>query len=495
MRHTERLLRPWPVAILGLLLVAGCQPAGRYGPVPSRPSRAVSTTAGQNTPTQPEVKAPPPLPDDYVWMEPKRSDMELPVPIVFVHEGSQPAEWNRLKSFWTEEPTPSEQAAALTTIAPFNVIGLAVQSARVVKVKVPLGLDDPTPFLPPYNPPTLGKWELGKRLFFDKEVFLQPATASKTHSCATCHDPARGYTDGRPMAAGSIFNTPTLINSVYNTALFWDGRAAALEEVVQRSLEDERDIPTATASNRHSWTGVVQRLRGRPEYEAQFKRVFGTPPTQDAVGKALATYMRTILVGNSVHDRAVRAMKERTKDRGPLPEARDFESVLDDAAVKKLESQGDPLNKTEASQRLQQAAMLFSARGAARCVQCHSGANFTDNDFHNLGIDEASRKPTPGKETGRFAVLPPGLKDRRSIGAYKTPTLRALPRTGPFFHNGSGFGEEALFFAVLEHIRKKDSPFIDPELRPVKLSEDQVRALVVFLKALDGDPIPAVLTE
>jgi cytochrome c peroxidase len=82
------------------------------------------------------------------------------------------------------------------------------------------------------------------------------------------------------------------------------------------------------------------------------------------------------------------------------------------------------------------------------------------------------------------------------IGAYKTPSLRALPRTAPYFHNGMAFGPDALFFAVLEHVKKRpDSPYLDPEIRPVVLNEDAMRALVVFLKALDGDPIPAVLKE
>jgi hypothetical protein len=277
------LYRPFALIVLGLSLALGCQPAGRYGPNPPRSTR---TNTGTATPPGSTEAKPPPLPDDYLWMEPKPADMEPPIPLVFVHEGTKRDEWNKLPGFWTEVPLPAEQAAALLSMSPFHLAGLSVQHARQVKIKVPLGLDDPMPRLPAYNPPTVGRWELGKQLFFDKDHLLPPTSNGDKLACATCHDPAKGYTDGKPMALGGNLNTPTIINAVYGTAFFWDGRAGALEEVVQRSLEDERETPGATPLQRHNWSGVVQRLRDRPEYVARFKKVFGTPPTQDAVGKS-----------------------------------------------------------------------------------------------------------------------------------------------------------------------------------------------------------------
>src|SRR5262249_28504626 len=143
-----------------------------------------------------------------------------------------------------------------------------------------------------------GKWELGKKLFFDA-TWLAP---SRRRSCADCHHPRTGFSGELPAPPGEM-HAPTLINCLYNARQFWDGRASRLEEVVQRTLEDERAGPEA--ARRHVWGGVIQRLREHPDYPDQFRRVFGTTVTQDAIGKALASYLRTILSGNALYDRAV----------------------------------------------------------------------------------------------------------------------------------------------------------------------------------------------
>src|SRR5262249_30829598 len=125
-------------------------------------------------------------------------------------------------------------------------------------------------------------------------------------SCARCHDPQKAYSDGRVPRLFGEFVTPRLLNVAYGSAMFWDGRAGALEEVVQRSTDD-----AASDQARHSWPGSVQRLRESGFYDARFRKVFGTRPTQDAVGKAIATYLRTILSGNSLQDRAERERRQR----------------------------------------------------------------------------------------------------------------------------------------------------------------------------------------
>ena len=117
----------------------------------------------------------------------------------------------------------------------------AILADEPVKLRVPLGLPDPTPFIPKDNSLTLAKWELGRRLFYDQS-YLTPQ--GKT-SCATCHKPADGFADHQKNHDG--FNTPTLLNCVYNKHQFWDGRATYLEEVVQQTLEDERAAGNADA--------------------------------------------------------------------------------------------------------------------------------------------------------------------------------------------------------------------------------------------------------
>jgi cytochrome c peroxidase len=218
--------------------------------------------------------------------------------------------------------------------------------------------------------------------------------------------------------------------------------------------------------------------------------VFGTLPTQDAVGKALATYLRTVLAGNSLYDRASAGMRQRG---GHALEAGDFEKVLDEATIKTLLAPEAPLAKPETAQMLQRGYELFVNRDRAGCIRCHDGLTFTDNGFHNLGVGDSAAAFVAGKEPGRFAVVRAGLKDRQQIGAYKTPTLRALPRTGPYFHDGS---RQDLFDVVAWHVGKAPAgPFLDPEIRQRDLKEGDVRSLVLFLKALEGDSVPDIVAR
>jgi cytochrome c peroxidase len=345
------------------------------------------------------------------------------------------------------------------------------------------------------RPPTLAKWQLGKQLFFD-DGWLRPAGGRK-EACVTCHNPDSGYTE----TSFARLNAPTLINCVYNPHQFWDGRVPALEEVVQRTLEDEREPAAGNPAPYHVWSGVIERLRKHKDYPKRFREAFGTEPTQDAVGKALATYLRTVLSGNAVHDRAEQARKARG---GSALQARDYEKALDGAAIKALRAERN--KPAEVAKDLFTGYRLF--RGKARCVHCHGGHNFTDNGFHNLGVGESSLDFPPGNEPGRFKVVPPGLKDPRLIGAFKTPTLRALPRTAPYFHDGSRSdlrGDEALFQVVAFHVKGGNmNAHLDPELRDPKdpgqrrdlgLKEDEVRAVVLFLKALDGEEVDPVVSS
>src|SRR5205085_9656839 len=139
--------------------------------------------------------------------------------------------------------------------------------------KVPRALPNPADprlqLIPASNRPTLGKWELGKRLFFDKSILR----GKDQIACATCHIPGEGYTERAPRAMNGPYNTLSLINCVYNKHQFWDGRATFLEEVIQRTLEDERPSPNRLPEQvHHVWSGVVERLNDNETYKRHFKR-------------------------------------------------------------------------------------------------------------------------------------------------------------------------------------------------------------------------------
>jgi cytochrome c peroxidase len=196
-----------------------------------------------------------------------------------------------------------------------------------------------------------------------------------------------------------------------------------------------------------------------------------------------------LLSGASLQDRAEREMKHRG---GSALEARDYERVLSTAALADLKPD-EGMKKEDVAKHLLEGETLF--RGKASCVACHGGSTYSDNSFHNLGVGDSGRALI-GVETGRFAVLPPGLKDRRMVGAYKTPSLRSVAVRGPFFHDGLRIGDDALFDIVSFHVRGGvPNPYLDPALKPIDLKEGEVRALVLFLKGLQGHALPKEITD
>jgi cytochrome c peroxidase len=475
-------MRPLCWIVLPLVL-AGCQKARTYDPRPGGPSVAV----GQREDGAADKEGAKPLPEDYAWMDPGRFGAADDIRIEFVHEATQGDEWKKLKGFWNEPALAPLVAPGL----PGAAVLAAAKARPTVRIKVPLGLADPQRHVPPANPPTRGKWELGRRLFFDRSWL----TAGGEVSCASCHAPASGFTDRRSVAADS-YNTPTLINCVYNVHQFWDGRATYLEEVVQRSLEDERE-PKERGPFRHVWHGVIGRLRQSKSCSEQFERVFTNPPTQDGVGQALATYLRTLLAGDSLHDRAVQEQK-RKGDRQLA--AGHYEAVLDDAALKDLGREKGV--KAVVAGDLLRGYTLFT--GKAGCAVCHPPGNghFSDGGFHNIGVG-AEDVDRPGGQVGRFAHAPYGERNRYLKGAFKTPTLRGLLRTRPYFHNGQ---EDDLAGAVRFHLgrakgRTAENLFLDPLLsdvngrhRDLGLDDEDVAVLVLFLRALNGGEVDAFVT-
>lgn len=300
------------------------------------------------------------------------------------------------------------------------------------EVKVPLGL--PKLPIPADNPMTAEKVELGRMLYFDTRM-----SKDGTVSCATCHDPKVAWTENRPTSTGinkqvGGRNSPTVINAAYAKSMFWDGRAKDLEAQATGPVENPIEMG-------HSMVAVVKQLSEIPEYQQRFQKVFGGPVTKENFAKAIAAFERTILSGNSPYDR--------------------FKA-------------GDKTALNEAQQR---GLELFEKVG---CADCHAPPLFSDYDFHNAGA--GADKPKP--DIGRREVT----KKEEDTGAFRVPSLRDVSEAGPYFHDGSVAKlEDAV---ALMAAGGKDNPHRSKDfdtVREHKLTPDQQKDLVEFLKALKGE--------
>ena len=304
--------------------------------------------------------------------------------------------------------------------------------------EIPQGLDLYLP-VPADSLMSTERVALGRTLFFDPIL-----SRDRRLACAGCHDPERAFTDGRARSVG-VFgrvgsrSVPTLVNRGYGRFFFWDGRTSSLEDQVLRPIEDplEMDLPLRD---------VVTRLRRNREYSARFQTLFGRIPTHVDLATVLASYVRTILSGNSPFDRHMngepRALSEQALD----------------------------------------GLRLF--RGKGNCTACHVGPTVTDGDFHNTGVAWRGGELL---DQGRYQVT--GKEEER--GAFKTPTLRNVERTAPYMHDGS----LATLEDVIEHYDRggNPNPTLDTEIRPLQLTSDEKQALIAFLRALSGriqDGIP-----
>lgn len=338
-------------------------------------------------------------------------------------------------------PRRTRQQGALGLATLVTAVTLAVASAQQSQdpvPPVPLGL---APIVwPPDNLYSAQKAELGRLVYFDKRV-----SADNTVACASCHSPSFGFTDGQPVSAGvngmkGGRSAPSVINAAYSPVQFWDGRAASLEEQAKGPIANPIEM-----ANTHD--EVVRRLKEIPGYRDRFRSVFGTEAiTIDHVAMAIATFERTVLSGNAAFDR--------------------FQA-------------GDQKALSPAMQRGMQ---LFF--GKAECSSCHTGFNFSDGQFANTGI--GMEQPNP--DWGRYEVT----KREADRGAFKTPTLREIVRTGPYMHDGSlNTLEEVVEFYDRGGTTKlhdgSPNQWLDPRIRPLNLTAPEKADLVEFLFALNGE--------
>lgn len=289
----------------------------------------------------------------------------------------------------------------------------------------PTGLPEVTH--PADNPNSEAKIELGKQLYFDPRL-----SSDGKISCASCHNPKQGWSNGEATALGvggqrGGRSAPSIINTAYQRFQFWDGRAGTLEQQALGPIANpiEMNLPIEEA---------VKKISAIEGYQKKFQEVFGSPVSAENLAKAIAAFERTIICGNAPYDRF---------------KAGDQSALSADA---------------------QQGMKLFF--GKAKCSSCHTGPSFTDFAFHNLGVGIKAEKP----DLGRYEIT----KLDGDRGSFKTGTLREIARTAPYMHDGS----LATLEDVIEYYDRggTPNPQLDEEIFPLKLTKEEKTSLVTFLK-------------
>jgi cytochrome c peroxidase len=309
----------------------------------------------------------------------------------------------------------------------------AGRAPRVERGGWPLGLELEIAGETALVAPTEEAVRLGERLFFDADL-----SRDRTVSCASCHDPARAFAGKERFSAGvegrvGTRNAPAIANRLMGRMQFWDGRAADLVAQVRGPMMAPLEMDMDEEL-------LLERL-GKSEYGEAFQRAFGAPPSLELASRAIAAFESTLVTGDAPFD--------RHEWLGQL-------DALSESARRGL--------------------ALF--RGAGRCTLCHTGTNFTDELFHDVGLAGTG-------DLGRRAVTGSEADHK----AFKTPSLRNVALTAPYMHDGS----LATLEDVLEHyVRGGAEP--GSELVPLTLDETQKGDLIAFLESLTG-PVRSVRVE
>ena len=309
---------------------------------------------------------------------------------------------------------------------------------------IPIGFSQAIPA--PTHAESADLVQLGRRLFFEPRL-----SADETVSCATCHRPDHGFAAPQRVAVGISSragrrNSPSLLNRAYGAVQFWDGRAKSLEEQALEPIGNPDELGSSV-------TAVVARLAEDSAYEAAFAAAFPgeanslenadgvSAVTPERLARALAAFQRTLIAGNSPADQF------RNGAYGALTD----------------------------SQR--QGMWLFESRG--RCWICHSGDHLSDEQFHNTGVGYENL----ARDEGRFVVT----QDPVDRFRFKTPGLRGVALTAPYFHDGSAptLEDVVRFYNRGGAPQDKD---LDERIKPLNLSDAEVAALADFLRALTPEP-------
>ena len=330
------------------------------------------------------------------------------------------------------------------TVAAVSVITLAgsmpgnaapADAPSIEKLKADFRRPDSIPF-PKDNPYTSAKATLGKALYFDSRL-----SGANLLSCSSCHSPAYGWGDGQPRGVGHGMKqlgrrSPSIVNAAFGQIFMWDGRAASLEEHALGPIKTDVEMNMPIDK-------LIDKLKSISEYPPLFQAAFpGQEMSLENVAKAIATYERTVVSGRAPFDAWIEG---------------------DDKAI---------------SAEAKRGFVLFNTK--ANCVACHSGWNFTDDSFHDIGLPDA--------DVGRGKFLPAVVKMQQ---AFKTPGLREISRRGPYMHDGS----VATMEAVVDHYNDGgiDRPSRSVEIKPLGLTKEEKADLLAFCKTLTSNMDPTTV--
>ena len=320
-------------------------------------------------------------------------------------------------------------AAAAAAVMMLIAGGQAIAADDVAALKAKYRRPPDIPF-PAANPYTPEKAALGKALYFDPRL-----SGHQNMNCASCHNPSFGWEVPLKGAIGAqntmlARNAPTILNQAFGDKhYFWDGRAGTLEEQAKGPIQADVEMNMPLDA-------LVKRLDRIPEYKKWFAIVFpGEGVTGDNIARAIATYERTVVSGYAPFDAWVDG----------------DENAISDAAKRGF--------------------VLFN--GKANCMPCHTGWNFTDNKFHDIGVD------TTDLGRAKFDTANPMAKH-----AFKTPSLRDITQRAPFMHNGSVADLEAMMAHYITGGASR--PSRSPHMRPLDLNAQDVADVIEFLKTLTG---------
>lgn len=287
---------------------------------------------------------------------------------------------------------------------------------------------------PEDNKITQKRVELGKYLYFDKRL-----SSSNEVSCATCHDPQKGWSDGKQKAVGvhgkvGSRNSPTIINTAFQTHQFWDGRSKSLEDQALGPMQADVEMDMKIAD-------VEKFVNTNKGYKKLFIEAYPNENlTIKTVAKAIASFERTIISRQAPFDKFIKGDK----------------SAINDDAKKGWE--------------------LF--RGKASCTTCHDGFNFTDGSFHNIGLGD--------DDIGRQVLK---MKRKAWKGAMKTPTLRDVDQSAPYFHDGSVYTLEEAIAICAKGGREPNTENKSPDMKDRGLKKLELAQINEFLKTLTGPQI------
>jgi cytochrome c peroxidase len=431
--------------LCGLLAVAwtcssiGCKP--RVPPTaPPTPTAPTTPTAPASTTDSkpPERSATPERVETVAGQRTSPGPQRLPVSAIFslptAQEGDDKLSMDELKKL-LDEPKNHEP------IVP----------------QAPVGLGDVASFISQDNPMTRAKVELGRMLYFDKRLSRDSSVA-----CATCHDPSAGWAKNRQFAAGigrqeGGRNSPTVMNRIFGTKVqFWDGRAASLEEQSLGPIQN----PIEMGFNLDE---LVERLKGIDGYRLCFETIFKdeSGPGQVSasnIAKAIASFERTVLVGESPYDYFNQAEPYRKLSQDDLD---DDPELAAKAKAAFAAAAAHPISESARRGR----DLFF---GKANCTACHAGVNFADELFYNIGVGE--------KDLGRVVVT----KNETETGAFKTPTVRNVALTAPYMHDGS----QKTLMEVVEHYDKggAPNPHLNQRMKKLGLTPQEKEDLVAYMQ-------------